>query len=98
MSKLINKINNILEEGLANNKEFTSDTQMLNLAIMAEYDAITFYQQLASKCKNNDVKKLFLDIAHEEKVHVGEFEGMLKLLDPKHMEATKEGESELDEI
>jgi len=98
MSKLLNKINSILKEGFADSKEFTSDTQMLNLAIMAEYDAITFYQQLASKCKSKNVRDLFLDVAREEKIHVGEFEGMLKELDPDHKKATKEGEDELDEI
>jgi len=98
MSKLLNKINRLLKEGFADSKEFTSDTQMLNLAIMAEYDAITFYQQMASKCKSKDISKLFLDIAHEEKVHVGEFEGMLKKIDSDHKKATIEGEDELDEI
>lgn len=43
----------------------------------AELDAISLYEQLAALTKDRQIKKTLLDIAKEEKTHVGEFEALL---------------------
>jgi rubrerythrin len=54
----------------------------LRLAIIAELDAISLYLQLAKYVDDERVKKVFEDVAREEKVHFGEFLALLKTYDP----------------
>jgi rubrerythrin len=58
------------------------DKQILRAALIAELDAITLYEQLASMTDNEKLKTVLLDVAKEEKTHVGEFQALLKRLDP----------------
>ena len=51
------------------------DQEILRLGMIAELDAINLYEQLAAMTQNEKVKAILLDIAKEEKTHVGEFEG-----------------------
>ena len=53
------------------------DEQILRIAIASEISAINLYKQLANNTDNEIVKKILLDIAGEEKVHIGEFEEIL---------------------
>lgn len=61
--------------------EQISTKEILRIAVIAELDAINLYEQLASQTKDKNIKKIFLDIAREEKTHVGEFQTMLLRLD-----------------
>jgi rubrerythrin len=74
------------------------DKEVLRLGILAELDAVNFYEQLATMTENNDIKKLFLDIAREEKTHIGEFQAMLLRIDPEQVEELKKGEKEVNEL
>lgn len=85
-----------LNEGFADTKEFVNDEQILRIAIAAELDAINFYQSLVTKCESEDIKEVLLDIAYEEKVHVGELEEVLKSIDPDYEESKKEGSEEVN--
>ena len=53
------------------------DNEILRVGIIAELDAINLYEQLAAIAQNDDIKKILLDIAKEEKTHVGEFQALL---------------------
>ena len=44
------------------------------------------------------IEEIFLDIAKEEKTHVGEFQALLLELDKEQEEELKEGKEEVDEI
>ncbi len=68
------------------------------MGIIAELDAINLYEQLAAMTKNPDLKKVFQDIADEEKTHVGEFQELLLRLDKKQAEELKRGREEVEEI
>lgn len=72
--------------------------EALRLAIMAELDAINFYLQLARAVDDDSVRKVFEDIAREEKTHVGEFLAMLGHLDPEQVEELKKGAEEVREL
>lgn len=87
-----------LNENFANYKSFTSDAEIVRAAIAAEIDAINFYEQLAVKAKDKTLKTVLLDIAREEKVHIGEFEAVLEFLDPDFEKAEEEGEEEVEEL
>lgn len=72
----------------------SSDQIILRQAIIAELDAVNQYEQMARSAKSEKVKKLLLDIAQEEKVHVGELEGLLDQLDREHKSSVEDGKKE----
>ena len=71
-----------------------TDKTILRQAIQAELDAINQYEQFAANVKNKKIREVLLDIAREEKVHVGELTELLNTFDDEHEEAVKEGEKE----
>lgn len=73
------------------------DKEILRMGIIAELDAINLYEQLADSATNKKVKEMLLDIAKEEKTHVGEFQELLKELDPEYKEELKKGKEEYKE-
>jgi len=74
------------------------DNEILRVAIIAELDAINFYEQMAALAKNENVKKVLLDIAREEKTHVGEFQTMLLELDKEQVKELEKGKKEINEL
>jgi rubrerythrin len=74
------------------------DKEILRGGIIAEYDAINLYEQMASLAQNKHIKKVMLDVAREEKEHVGEFQTLLLQLDKQQVEEMKEGEEEVKEL
>ena len=53
------------------------DKEILRVGIIAELDAVSLYEQLAATTENENIKKILLDIAKEEKTHMGEFQTLL---------------------
>lgn len=80
------------------NTDNPSDEEILRMAISAEQSAINLYLQLAKYTDNEDLKDVLLDVAREEKVHVGEFQGMLELVDYEEILTQEEGRDEIEEI
>lgn len=74
------------------------DKQILRIAIMAELDAINLYEQLASLTEDKNLQAVLLDIAREEKTHVGEFLSMLLIKDEEQEEELEAGEEEISEL
>ena len=74
------------------------DKEILRLGVIAELDAINLYEQLAAKAKSENIKKVLLDIAKEEKTHVGEFQSMLFNIDPEQVEEYEKGKKEVEEL
>lgn len=77
-------------------KKFT-DREILRLAIIAELDAVSLYEQLASATDNEAIRAVLLDVAKEEKTHVGEFQTMLLREDEQQVEELKKGKEEVEE-
>jgi rubrerythrin len=50
-------------------KEFNSVEDILDFAINAEQEAVDFYSDLASRSKNDQIKKVFREFAGEEMKH-----------------------------
>jgi rubrerythrin len=74
------------------------DLEILRLAIIAELDAISLYEQLAESTENVELKKVLLDVAKEEKTHVGEFQALLLRYDKEQVEELEHGKEEVDEL
>ncbi len=66
--------------------------------IAAEIDAINFYLSQARLIDNEKVKAVLLDIAKEEKVHLGEFLTLLEELDPEQVKSIENGKKEVKEF
>lgn len=71
--------------------------QALRWAIEAELDAINFYEQFAGLIEDEKIKHVFLDVANEEKEHVGEFLALLLTIDQELGEYMKNGFEEVEE-
>jgi len=74
------------------------DKEIARVGIIAEYDAINLYEQLAAKAQDSKLKKVLLAVAKEEKEHVGEFQTMLLQWDKEQVEEMEEGEKEVNEL
>jgi rubrerythrin len=72
--------------------------EILRVAIIAELDAINLYEQLAAITDDPDLKKVLLDIAREEKTHVGEFQTMLLRLDAEQVAEMEHAKEEIKEL
>ncbi len=81
-------------------KKFTKEelAQALRYSIIAELDAINLYLQFATATADERFRKVFEDIAKEEKTHVGEFLSLLKTLDPEQVAELKAGREEVKEL
>ncbi len=78
--------------------EEMSDREILRFGLAAELDAINFYEQMAEYTDDEHIKEVLLDVAKEEKEHVGEFQTMLLEKDPQQVEEMEEGKEEVMEM
>ena len=76
-------------------KKENIDKEILRLGMIAELDAVNLYEQLAAYTSNADIKKVILDIAREEKTHMGEFQALLLMLDKQQVKELEEGKKEV---
>ena len=74
------------------------DKEILRSAIIAELDAINLYEEIAAFAKNKHIKTVLLDVAREEKEHVGEFQTLLLTFDTEQVEALEDGKKEVKEL
>ena len=74
------------------------DKEILRSSIIAELDAINLYEQMAEMTQNKNIRKLLLDVAREEKTHVGEFQTLLLMEDKEQEKELKEGQKEVEEL
>ena len=78
--------------------EDMKDNEIVRLGMIAELDAINLYEQLAANAKSGKLKKVLIDIAKEEKTHVGEFQALLLEMDKEYEKELEEGKEEVDEL
>ena len=73
------------------------DKEILRAGIIAELDAINLYEQMAALTENKNIRKILLDIAREEKTHIGEFQTLLLKEDKELGKELEEGRKEVEE-
>jgi len=74
------------------------DKEILRAGIIAELDAINLYEQMAALAQDSMIKRILLDIAREEKAHVGEFQALLLMKDREQVKELEEGKKEVEEL
>lgn len=73
------------------------DKEILRAGIIAELDAINLYEQMAELASTEEIRSVLLDIAKEEKTHVGEFQTMLLEYDDEQGDELEAGRKEVEE-
>jgi len=71
------------------------DAEILRAGVIAELDAINLYEQMAAMAQDENIKKMLLDIAKEEKTHVGEFQALLLNRDKEQVAELEAGKAEV---
>ncbi len=86
--------------GLKLDRKVTNEelVRAIRYNIAAEFEAIQLYVQLAESTDNQKAKAVLMDIANEEKEHVGEFMRLLKELAPDEEQYYENGRQEVEEI
>lgn len=74
------------------------DKEILRVAIIAELDVVNLYEQMAALTENKHVKMVLLDIAKEEKTHLGESQTLLLMNDKQQEKEIVEGKKEVEEL
>ncbi|GAB6183367.1 ferritin family protein [Thermodesulfovibrio hydrogeniphilus] len=90
LSKIPFNLENLSQEDI--------ERQILRIGLIAELDAINLYEQLASLTQDEKIRAIFLDIAREEKTHVGEFLTLLLMNDEEQEDELEEGREEVEEL
>jgi rubrerythrin len=70
----------------------------IRLNIAAEHEAIFLYMAHAEATDHPLAKEVLIDIANEERVHIGEFERLLEILTGDEDKWVTEGREEVDEM
>jgi len=79
-------------EGMSNKQ---IDLEILRAGMIAELDAINMYEQMAGLANDPNIKKMLLDIAREEKTHLGEFQALLINRDAQQGKELENGRKEI---
>ena len=72
------------------------DLEILRTGIIAELDAVSLYEQMAAMTSDKKIKEILLNIAKEEKTHVGEFETLLLQRDKEQVKELEAGKKEVE--
>jgi len=83
---------------LKNLKKEEINKEILRLAIIAELDAVSLYEQMAEMATSDSIKKVLADVAKEEKTHVGEFSALLLKEDGQQKSEMDNGRKEVEEL
>lgn len=74
------------------------EKEILRIGLIAELDAVNLYEQLAARTQSAHIKKVLLDIAKEEKTHIGEFQALLLKEDVEQPGELEKGRKEVEEL
>jgi len=72
------------------------DKEIARVGMIAELDAINLYEQMASLAEKEGIRKILLNIAKEEKTHMGEFQTLLLIEDSEQKKELEAGKKEVD--
>ncbi len=98
ISKRGNKLLSKIPVDIKSISEGDIDKAILRAAIVAELDAVNLYEQMAHLTKNANIKAVLMDVAKEEKTHIGEFQTLLLQFDLQHKQELEAGANEAEEV
>ena len=88
LKKLINNIN----------EDTSPDERNIRKLLSEEYQAVSDYEKFAAEAENEKVRKVLLSIAGEERVHIGELEGLLDEIGMSTHDEYEQGATEVQNI
>jgi len=74
------------------------DREILRVGMITELDAVNLYEQMAALTTDENIRKILLDIAKEEKTHMGEFQALLLKKDKEQGKELEAGKKEVEEL
>ena len=74
------------------------DLEILRAGIIAELDAVSLYEQMAAITADAAIKAVLLEVAKEEKTHVGEFQALLLKRDEEQVNELEAGKKEVEDL
>jgi rubrerythrin len=95
MPEFVNPFSGTVPESKLTHEELV---RAIRLNVAAEHEAIHLYMAHAEATDHPLAKKVLVDIANEERVHVGEFERLLEILTGDEDKWVAEGREEVDEM
>jgi rubrerythrin len=72
--------------------------EILRVGMIAELDAVNLYEQMAAITTEERIREVLLDIAKEEKTHVGEFLTLLLKEDEEQQRELEKGKKEVEAL
>jgi rubrerythrin len=86
--------------GLALDKKMNKEelVRAVRFSIAAEFEAIQLYMQIAESIDDKKAKAVMIDVANEEREHVGEFLRLLYELAPAEEKFYQQGMEEVEEL
>lgn len=70
----------------------------LRQSLAAEHEAVHLYMAYADATSSTAARKVFIDIANEERVHAGEFERLIEILTGDEDKYLQQGAAEVDKM
>ena len=95
MPEFVNPFSGVLPGRKITHEELV---RAIRLNIAAEHEAIHLYMAHAEATDHPLARRVLIDIANEERVHIGEFERLLEILTGDEDEWLREGRDEVDEM
>lgn len=74
-----------------------TDAEIARAGMIAELDAVSLYEQMAAMASDKGLRNILLDIAKEEKTHMGEFQALLLKFDKQQAKELEKGKKEVEE-
>ena len=89
-----------IRETLALGKKLSASelARALRFSIAAEYEAVQIYEQIIESIDDPQIKAVIMDIVQEEKVHAGQFIGVLFEVAPEEAKYYDQGTQENKKI
>ena len=79
-------------------KKENIDREILRAGMIAELDAVNLYEQMAALTSNENIRKVLMDIAKEEKTHMAEFQTLLLREDKEQLKELEAGKKEVEDL
>jgi rubrerythrin len=95
MPEFVNPFSGMVPERKLTHEELI---RAIRLNIAAEHEAIHLYMAHAEATDHILAKKVLVDVANEEREHVGEFERLLEILTGDEADWAAHGREEVEEI
>lgn len=80
------------------NEDTSQDERNIRKLLSEEYNAVADYEQFATEAQHDSVRRVLLDIAGEELIHIGELEALLDEIGMATWDEYEQGSQEVRDV